>query len=960
MKPFLEILAIHLIRSFGRELGDCVLILPNRRSGLFLRHHLAAHTDQVMWVPRMYPVSDFIDRVSILEQPDPVELQFILYDLYAGMVEQPDSFDDFYYWGEMMTGDFDELDKYRVDADMIFRNIADLKELEDPAAGLEQEQVDLIRRFWGGFHEGSHTPEKEKFIHLWELLPRLYHGLRGTLKARGLGTPGMQYREIAERIDGGGLEWPEGERVVVAGFNALNSCEKRIFSWLRERGAAFFWDYDERYVKDASWEAGRFLRENLKHFPPQAVLEEFSNLEQDKEIRILELPTDVLQAKMVHQILETEGDGGRSDCTDTAVVLCDEELLIPLIMSLPPAFEEINVTMGYPMSHAPVFSFTDQLITLQNNIRKGKEGADLFYHRDVTSILAHPCMHLANDEAISGMLGKIAGRNMMYVSETLFTGELERKIFRRMGEGPGFIDYFRQIYQHLLDLQTDREDRMHRDLDREFIFQVLVHLNKLERLMLTRQDLSVNTLIRLFRKILASLRVPFEGEPLAGLQVMGILETRLLDFRHVILLSMNEEVMPRTRYGHSFIPYALRAAYGMPVREEMDAIYAYYFYRLIQRAGKVDLLFNSKTEGVRSGEMSRYLTQLKYERGIPVTRPGLELRAQVTRPLTIDHSDSVNGLLAAYLEGSEQGKYLSPSAVNTYLDCPLKFYLRYLRGIGGPEEVQEEVDAAGFGTVVHDSIHRLYQVFSGNGKGTIGAGDLLSLLNSDKPARILEEAFIAHHFRGDPKARIEGRNIITFRVMLKYLGKILETDRAIAPLQLVSSEKKYHRVLAIRAGGNDLRVLLGGKIDRVDRVSDALRVIDYKTGLAKQNFPHLEGLFDPESPSRNSAALQVLFYAWMVSGQHPGERITPGIYVMRELYADDFDPRLILGSHSAAASVDDFSVLEEEFVARLTTVLERIFSPGIPFHQTDNETHCRNCDFSRLCSRFPVQGAEGL
>lgn len=960
MQPFLETLAIHLIGSFGRELGGCSLILPNRRSGLFLQRHLATHAGQVMWAPRIYPVSDFIDELSLLKKPDPVELQFMLYDLYRDCVQQPDHFDDFYYWGEMMITDFDDLDKYRVDVDMIFRNIADLKELEAPLAGLDPEQIRLIRRFWSGFHAGSQTPEKEKFIAMWDLLPVLYHRLRETLGRQGLGTSGMQYREIADRIDTGGLEWREGNRVIVVGFNALNHCEERIFSWLRERGAMFFWDYDHRYVEDTTWEAGRFLRKNLKQFPEPMALETFRGLERKKDFRILDLPTDVLQAKTVHRILETEGDGLSGDCTDTAVVLCDEDLLMPVIMSLPSGYQEINVTMGFPMSHAPLFSFTDQLITLQQNVRKGREGPDQFYHRDVTSILAHPCMGRTEDDAIPQLLSEIAGRNMVFVNETLFKGELERKIFRRMEGGPGFIGYFRQIYQHLLDLQTDREDRMHRDLDREFIFQILVQLNKLESLVLSRPGLSSATLIRLFRKILAILRVPFEGEPLAGLQVMGILETRLLDFRHVILLSMNEEIMPRAHHGHSFIPYALRNAYLMPVREDMDAMYAYYFYRLIQRAEKVDLLFNSKSEGVRSGEMSRYLTQLMYEHNLRVIRPGLEVRAQETIPLTIGHTDTADAVLAQYLEGSESGKYLSPSAINTYLDCPLRFYLRYIAGIGEPEEVLEEVDAADFGTVVHESIHRLYSRILEEGNSTLDQEALLSLLDSGRPEKVLEEAFIAHHFRGDRHARIEGRNLITVRVMLKYLKKILETDTGIAPFRLVSTEGKYQRALEVRTGRGTSRIMLGGKIDRVDIVGRNLRVIDYKTGQAKLGFSNVAGLFDPDAPGRNGAALQVLFYAWIIAGKYPGERITPGIYIMRELYTRDFDPRLIMGTYSGAAPVEDFSALEEEFIIRLQAVLERMYDPAIPFSQTANETHCRYCDFTRLCSRYSEQGADGV
>ncbi|MFO7933911.1 MAG: PD-(D/E)XK nuclease family protein [Bacteroidales bacterium] len=954
MRPFLETLAVHLTESLGRDLANSCIILPNRRAGLFLQRHLANHSHEVIWTPRIEPISDLVDGLSSFQIADPLEIQFILYDLYLGCMERPESFDEFYFWGEMMLGDFDDLDKYLVDAEMVFKNVRDLRELEEPLAGLEESQFRLIRQFWAGFHEGGPTPEKEKFLALWNLLPVLYRRLKETLAKKGWGTQGMQYREIVERIGKDELDWEGGDPVIIVGFNALNNCEKRIFSWLQKRGAGFYWDYDARYVKDDTREAGRFLRENLKQFPESSRLESFDGLCRDKPIRILELPTDVLQAKMVHRILEVEGGAGNGDCTDTAVILCDEDLLMPVVMSLPPAFEEINVTMGYPMTHAPVYSFTDQLITLQDNIRISRKGRVHFYHRDVASILSHPCMRIPGSTPGHGLLREIAARNMMYVDESLFPGELEKMIFRKMGEGAELIGYFRQIYQQLLEMQTGREDRMHQDLDREFIFQVLIHLNKLETLIRSRPHLSGETLIRLFRKILVSMRVPFEGEPLSGLQVMGILETRLLDFRHVIFLSMNEEIMPRSHPGHSFIPYALRAGYGMPVREDMDAIYAYYFYRLMQRAEKVDLIFNSRSEGVRSGEMSRYLTQLKYERGISVIRPELEVRAREIPPLEIEHTKRAETALARYLEGSEEGKYLSPSAINTYIDCPLKFYLRYIAGIGEQDEVKEEVDAAGFGTVVHESICHLYTGIAREEKTMITARELESLLKSPEPRKILEQSFLEHHFKGDRHARIEGRNIIIFRVMLKYLHKILETDLHRAPFEMVSAERYYKRSLGVVSGGSNRSILLGGKIDRVDRTDGRLRVIDYKTGNTSQRFSGVESLFDAGSGNRNGAAMQVLFYAWLVSAQHPGERIRPGLYVMRELYEEDFDPGLRMKSSSGYVSVDSFGSLEEEFIFHLEKVLAEIFDPGIPFSRTENEDLCRNCDFAGICSRISV------
>jgi hypothetical protein len=374
MMPFLESLAIHLVRSAGSELGDSRIILPNRRAGLFLQRHLAAHSSLTSWAPHIYTISDFIDEMSSLELADPLDIFFTLYDIYEDIAAFPDSMDEFYMWGEMMLRDFDELDKYRVDAGMLFRNIIDLKELEEPLAGLEPEQLEFIRQFWTGFHLGAQTPEKDLFLQNWLMLPLLYNRLRDELAGKGAAYQGMQYREIADRTLEGAMDYSWNGRTVVAGFNALNNCEKQIFSALQKQGAEFYWDYDHQYTDRNIEEAGRFLRENIRRFPPAADLEEFRGLKTDKEYHIFELPTDVLQAKMVHRILEEKDAATLQDCTDTAVVLCDEELLVPVMMSLPGNIENSNVTMGYPMKNTQVYSFIDTLLRMQHNIRKSSAG----------------------------------------------------------------------------------------------------------------------------------------------------------------------------------------------------------------------------------------------------------------------------------------------------------------------------------------------------------------------------------------------------------------------------------------------------------------------------------------------------------------------------------------------------------------------------------------------------------
>lgn len=955
MQSFLETLAKHLSGIPGPELGEMQIILPNRRAGLFLQRHMVNHNDIVRWAPKIAAINDFVDETSNLELGDPFELLFTLYDVYCGCVSNPDTFDEFYYWGEIMIRDFDEMDKYLVDSEMLFSNIIDLKELEEPLAGFTDHQITFLRQFWTGFHYGDPTPEKEEFIKIWELLPVLYRGFNEALRQAGQAYPGMQYREISLRIEQNRLERPGNGRTVVAGFNALNSCEKRIFKWLNDQGAEFFWDYDHYYTDNMTQEAGRFQRNNLEQFPEQIKLESFRNLENPGQIRIFELPTDILQAKTVNRIIREENYGPTSDFTDTAIVLCDEELLMPTIMSLPGSVGEINITMGYPMKNTQVYSFVDQLLHMQSNIRTNSMGVVQYYHKDVTSLLLHPYLRIEDPDLVQTLREEISANNLIYLEQSMFEGDLGERIFRRVESAEDMITYLRSVFTHMLDNLSPEETGVIHALDREFIFQLLIFLNRLETLIGARPGITLTVLVRVFRKLLTGLKIPFEGEPISGMQVMGILETRLLDFRHVILLSMNEDVMPGTHTGQSYIPYALRIGFGMPAREDKDAIYAYYFYRLIQRAEKIDLIYNSRSEGVRTGEMSRYLYQLIYRHRIPVIRPGMEVVARESYPILVEHTPAVDEKLAKYLVGRGGGRYLSPSAINTYIDCSLKFYLRYIAGIGEPDEVAEEIDAAGFGTVVHEAIRILYSEIAVRNQDLISKFDLEVLSNSELPGRILKDAFLKHHFRGRKRGSLEGRNIIIYRVMSKYLNKIIEIDKCIAPFSLVSAEDTYQRILEVKSGKKLLNIRLGGKIDRVDQVEGKVRVIDYKTGNARTNFSDIDALFDGSSNSRNGAAFQTLLYAWFVAHKHPEWQIIPGLYIMKELYGGEFDPALTIGKYRNRMRIESFKDVEDEYISKLGETLSRIFDPVSSFVQTDNELKCRNCDFAGICNRTSIE-----
>lgn len=950
MEPILETIAKEILASDGENLDSLRIILPNRRAALFLHQHLLRHQERVSWSPLILTIDDFITRTSLLDRADPVRCIFALYDQYCGQTSDPDTLDEFYLRGETMIRDFDELDKYLVDPDLLFRNIRDLKELEEPLAGLEPDQVQFIRQFWGGFLQGGGSGEKQRFLSFWNKLPGLYHGLKQELESEGEGYTGMIYREIADRIEQGILEYEWQGKTLVAGFNALNACEKRIFRWLQAHGAQFYWDYDHEYMEDEIQEAGRFIRENLREFPPPQDLDAFRGLSMQKEIRIHELPSDVLQAKTVHRILNEIPRDDLSPGTQTAVVLCDEELLMPVIMSLPEGVADVNVTMGYPLKNTPLFNLVDSLFRMQHHIRTEKDGSLLFYHREVISILSHPYLNLDPGNDYGNILAEMAGENLYWVEERRLSGSLAGMLFRKVRDAGDLLDYLKKITLQLLERLSRGRGTLRPELERETLFQMIILLNQLETKVREREGITGLLVERLLLKMLSVLRIPFEGEPLSGIQIMGILETRLLDFRNVILLSMNEEVMPASTAGSSFIPYALRLAFQMPSREDKDAIFAYYFHRLLQRADRVDLLYNSTGEGVRTGEMSRYLYQLMFEKGIGITRTTMEIRDQEIHGIEISQTESITRKLMKFATSGEDGRILSPTAINTWLDCSLKFYLRYVAGIGESDRIKEELDASGFGTVVHEAIKEIYSRIANHPDPVITRKAITTALRSDLAEEELKNAFTRHHFKGRKKGTLEGRNILIFSVMLNYMKKVMIRDRTRTPFRLIAAEQSYEKLLEIRVNGKTVPIRIGGKIDRVDQKGEVFRVIDYKTGEVNTRFPSMEALFDPLMSSRNSAALQVLIYAWLTQGKHEG-KIQPGIYGMKALYDDGFDPLLTMGSRSGQQILEDFSDHASEFMESLKPAVERIFDPSVPFRQTTVESRCATCDFAELCNR---------
>lgn len=953
MKPFLKEVAEDLYRLYGDRLEELCLVFPNRRAGLFFNKYLGESLEQPVWSPSIYTIQDLMARISELGYADELESISLLFKVYTEVRGGGESFDEFIFWGEVMLADFDELDKHLVNAKDIFRNLADLKELEKSFQYLSPEQLELIKRFWSTFGSEQMSEEKQQFLEIWNILYPVYHKFGRSLLETGTGYEGMIYRNVAERVLEGKFPDLPFDKFVFIGFNALSPCEQTLFKFLQDSvKAQFYWDYDEYYLGNEMHEAGRFMRENLSAFRDAGQAFNQQNLmASGKNIQVYSIPSDAGQAQIVHNILEKAGLEQESG-EETAIVLADEELLIPVLNALPRKLTEINVTMGYPVRATPVFSLIEHLITMQRNIREDKGTETMFYYMDVLPVLQHQYITLRQRGDADDIVREIHGQNLIYISrDRLLRNDLFGEIFRKIMKPEEIADYLLTILESITG-GGEGEEKTVPAMELEFIYRIYTRIKRLKDV-LDRIGLnfSLATFLRLFHKFLQRTRIPFSGEPLAGIQVMGVLETRVLDFNRVILLSVNEGTFPRTGIMQSFIPHNLRLGFKLPTHEYQDAIYAYYFYRLIQRAEDIYLVYNNKTEGLNTGEKSRYIYQMLFDPSFRISEwsAGFDLQSAPASPIRVDKTPEVMEKLFDYCPGKGGKAYLSPSALNSYIDCPLQFYFKYVAGIREPVELQEEIDPALFGILLHDSVRTIYASLENPVEGK----NIETILQS--PERIrksIDESFRRIYFRNRDKDP-QGRNRVIREIIYTYAVRILEKDMEYCPFGIQSLEDSYFMEVPIRSDEGELRVKVGGTIDRIDRLSDSFRVLDYKTGRGKMVFGSVEELFSMENKTRNRAAFQTLMYAnlFRAGDVERNIPITPGVYLIREIFKEDFRYHFSMGAGKKAVPVWDYTSLDGDFNRNLSGLIGSIYDPGSTFNQTGQEETCRNCPYRGICHR---------
>ena len=959
MESFLKLVAADLYKHTEGNLAHTAVVFPNKRAGLFFNEYLAQESDSPIWSPAYVSISELFRSLSPWEVGDPVKLVCELYKIFRRETQSTETLDDFYFWGEMLISDFDDADKNKVDTDKLFSNLQDLRNIMDDYTFIDDEQEEAIRQFFQNFSIDRRTALKERFISLWDVLGNIYKGFRESLASQNIAYEGMMYRHVIEHLDVDKLPY---EKYVLVGFNVLNKVEHTLFTQLKAAGkAVFYWDYDEFYMKEnrqaVTHEAGEFIRRNLRDFPSPLSGELFKNLSKPKEVHYIASSTENAQARYLPQWI-------RNNLTtpekETAVVLCNEALLQPVLHSLPAEVKHVNITMGFPLSQTPVYSFLIALLELHTHGFNFKSGRYTF--QSVVTLLKHPYTRQLTGQA--ELLEKELTRNNRFypLPGELGKDEFLTRLFTPLSGNLNLCIRLSETLQQVASIYqantsgTEDTDAFNQ-LYRESLFKAYTTINRF-RTLIEEDELTVQseTFRRLLVKVLSTTNIPFPGEPAIGMQVMGVLETRNLDFRHLVLLSVNEGQLPKSGGDSSFIPYNLRKAFGMTTIEHKIAVYAYYFYRLLQRAERITLMYNTSSDGLNRGEWSRFMLQFLIEWPHPITRQFLEAgqSPQGTSPITVEKTPDVMRRMQSLFDvrANPKAKF-SPSALNYYLDCPLKFYYRYVAGLSAPDEVSAEIDSATFGSIFHYAAEHIYKDLTTHGK-VINKEALETLLRNEvKLQDYVDTAFKKLFFNvpQNEKPEYNGVQLINSAVIARYLKQLLQNDLRYAPFTFIASEMEVDEPIDIQTPKGVIKSRIGGIIDRMDSKDGTLRIVDYKTGGDADTPPHVESLFIPDK-KRSNYVFQTFLYAAIMCRKQPTMKIAPALLYIHRAATETYSPVIQMGEpRKPKEAVEDFSKYEKEYRERLQGLLEEIFNPEKSFTQTEIIEKCTYCDFKALCKR---------
>jgi len=939
-KKFLEKVAEVVLNRSQAELMETVIVFPNKRPEIFLKKHLKEKAKTGFWIPDIRSIEEFIVELSPITPQDPMLTWFELFDIHekieGNKTRQPDEFIE---WAPTMLNDFN-------DADLALADIKDLFTFLSKAKALERWHPD----------GGKLTDFEKAYLDFYQKLLQYYESLKKSLSAKQMGTKGMVYREVAESIaNRKDFPW---KQIIFAGFNALTPAEEMIISELRKRLAVtLLWDADEYYIypkkHNLPWqEAGLYLNKLFKKFKinnPQWI--ENNLTENEKTISMVAAPKQISQVKYTGQLLEQwNSEPDSFSPTDTAIVLADEKLLIPLLTSLPSESLSYNVTMGYPLALSQLAQFITLWIDLL--VKREQRKGSVFNTVLILSLLQSQVLRLMLHQP-DKIIQEINKYNTAFISsdrlKEFFTennSALFDILFNIDNNTKTISDHLLQLinnYKEEIDKTSKAEGNDRFDarypMIRQQVSSVLLVLKKMHTI-LTGNEKYINLKVfqRLFSRLISGSEISLKGEPLNGIQIMGMLETRLLDFKKLIILSANEGHLPKSNMSESFIPFDIRREYNLPLPDEKNAIFAYYFFRLLQRADDVVMVYNSEPGDLGGGEKSRFLFQLEIEAARANTR--LKINEQTLKINTESEPDNVlisieknETTLSKLNEIGENG--FSPSALNQYIDCSLKFYFARILKLYPPDELRTSIEADVFGNIVHKVLEEIYKP---DLKKTIDTTRLARELKSLDS--ILSESLKTTHSTGDIH---HGKNLLIVEVIKKYIERFIKKDIEnlnSEPRVLLGVEEKLDSSVTI---SENRTIRIKGVIDRVDRSGNVIRISDYKTGGVQKkdlNFKEWEAIL---TDRKYAKAFQTLAYGWLFKQNHPQEEnINVGVFSLRNISEGFISPKF------PEDTVEEWQINFKEI---LVDLLEKLFDPNEPFVQTTDKKSCEYCDFKEICNR---------
>lgn len=947
-----------MLAKWGTDMSRIVVVFPNKRAALFMNEYMARMAGKPMWSPAYTTISELFGKHSEYVVGDSIKLVCDLHKSFVKCTGIDETLDHFYGWGQLLLTDFDDIDKNMADADKIFCNLKDIHELDD-LSYLTDEQRELLKRFFANFSHDQETELKKRFLSLWSHFGDIYHDYNQRLRNQGIGYEGAIYREVATRKD---IEF-EYDTYIFVGFNLLQKVEQELFANLKKAGKAhFYWDFDTYYMprNNSAYTnaAGKYIAMYLEDFPNELDVcsaDIYQNMRRPKDVSFVMASTENIQARYASQWLREEGRclAGRK----TAVVMCDEAILAPIIQSLPPEADKVNITSGFPLGMTPMASFVSLLL---DTYTSGIAGKGTCYRAQYASkLLRHAYTRYISDKA-NDVYATIKEQHLVYPDQATLTMNGEDQglalLFKTINIGNVHLLHHVETIIKLIGVNAkDTEDAFLQ----ESVFRMYTIINRLEQLAANGDmDVDINTLRRLIKQLIAAATIPFHGEPVVGIQIMGVLETRNLDFKHLLLLSCNEGNMPKGVNDSSFIPYAIRKAHGLTTIDNKVAIYSYYFHRLLQRAEDITIVYNNTTDNGHTGEMSRFMLQMMVDGQQKIKH--YNLLADNSPIAHKPKSVSKAGSIKEKLDGM---KSLSPSAINRYIKCPLMFFYQYVASIKEPDCEDDVVDNRMFGNIFHKSAQLIYDDIMSHNNGRIEKASIQKYLNTKGLLEsIVDRAFNEELFKVKNSMRspyYNGLHLINRKVLIEYLRQLLHSDQRTAPFEMLALEDAVYTQIAFETEDNNVRkIRIGGIIDRLDRVTDArtgvstIRVVDYKTGIqATRKIKEIEEIFSDMNISQKHSDyyLQAILYSLIVDNSTKYNKqkdcVSPALLFVKQASKENYDPVLEIDSQKIA-NVREYKV---EFEQHLKEVLHDIFNTNLPFTPTTDNTRCDKCAYRRIC-----------